>query len=278
MSKVFISHSSSDNNFTSFLAKLLEFHHINTWYDNLDILPGYKFSKEIEDALNNSDSLIAVISKNSLQSDWVKKEVIYFQGKNSDNLVPLILDDTEPSNLCKLTPGLEQYQVINFSKCMLTGFGKLMARFGREFLPDPDKRSGLDRRQAGDRRKSKIDQRMRIGFWKSYENETGTNKFQILDMFLNDRAKMIKALESEVRNYSYSIQGEIREPEKVLEEAVIYAPERVRRINLNCTAVNIIEAVVEYILETYKVKSIDRRVQSDRRENSNRREKVLVSH
>jgi hypothetical protein len=112
MPKVFISHSSSDKSFTNLLAKLLDFHHIGSWYDSSDILPGSKFSVEIEEALSNSESLIAVISKNSLQSDWVKREVIYFQAKNPNNIVPLLLDDTNPSDFYKLTPGFEQYQAI----------------------------------------------------------------------------------------------------------------------------------------------------------------------
>lgn len=236
MPKVFISHSSRDKNFTNFLVKLLEFHHINPWYDSSDILLGSKFPQKIEDALNNSESLIAVISKNSLQSDWVKREIIYFRAKSPNNLVPLILDDTEPRDFYKLTPDLEQYQAINLNKGMLAGLEKLMAYFDREFLPSINRRSLLERRNLLDRRKAKIDQRMRIGFWKSYENRTGIGKFERLPMSIHDQAKMIRALKSEVSKYSYNLQGKIQEHEKVLEEAVINAPDFLRSIDMDYKA------------------------------------------
>ncbi len=277
MPKVFISHSSSDKGFTNLLAKLLDFHHIDPWYDSSGILPGSKISVEIEEALNSSESLIAVVSKSALQSDWVKREVVYFQANKPGSIIPLLLDDTSPSDFYKLTPGFEQYQAVNFNVCMLTGFQSLMAYFDKEFLPDFDRRDKVDRRgevgrrQSGDRRKSLIDQRMRIGFWKKYQNATGIGKFDLLGMTLNDRFKIINALKSEIDKYSYATQGEIQEPEKILEEAVNHAPERLRGVNMGYKAIYVIEAIVEFILETYEVDTIVRRDQGSRRNQINRR-------
>lgn len=278
MAKVFISHSSSDKAFVNLLVKILDFHHIDNWYDSSNILPGSNFSKEIEDALNGSESLIIVISKNSLQSEWVRREVIYFQATKPNSIIPILLDETNPSDLCRLTPGFEQYQSINFNKCMLAGYEKLMAHFDREFLPDfdrrtkSDRRDNLDRRQNNDRRKAKIDQRMRVGFWKAYENSTGIGKFELLNMGLSEQSKMLIALNEEVIKYSYSVQGKLQEADKILAEAVIHAPDRLREVNMDYKAIYVIEAVVENILKNYQVEEIIRRDEGGRRDETHRRE------
>ena len=71
---VFISYSSVDKNVTDALCHFLEERKIRCWIAPRDILPGQEYADAIVHAISNVKIFVLVCSKDSLQSQWVRKE------------------------------------------------------------------------------------------------------------------------------------------------------------------------------------------------------------
>ena len=93
----FISHSTKDKEFVQRLYADLQGKGIRCWYapDNLKI--GDKFRVRIDEAIRVYDKLLIVLSRHSVQSDWVEKEVeTAFEKERQQKrsvLFPIRLDD-----------------------------------------------------------------------------------------------------------------------------------------------------------------------------------------
>lgn len=276
MAKVFISHAGEDKYFVNLLAALLEFHYIDAWCSISDLKPGDQFPDEIEEALNNADSLLVVISKNSMKSKWLIKETVTFQAKKPESqIIPLLLD---PVQLDDVIPGFGDYQYIDFTKCMLTGFEKLLSLFGKEFLPhnerrgNKDRRDNNDRRNNSDRRATILTQRMRIGFWNCYSSSSGLGKFDDLWLGVRERFNIMEHLKEEAGKYSYFDEERKQcNVDEVLEKSTNIVWEDFRRRDEFVKAIYVVEAIAEEIKRQYLVKAIDRRSKEDRRSNGDRR-------
>lgn len=73
--KVFISHTSSDHDFVWKLAKRLKEDGVDVWVDEWEIKVGDSIVQKVNDALIESSFLLIILSENSLNSDWVLKEM-----------------------------------------------------------------------------------------------------------------------------------------------------------------------------------------------------------
>ncbi len=62
MTKLFISHSSSDTEFARQIAQALTEVGVNVWIDVADIPAGMKWSTAIQQGLNECDAMILIIS------------------------------------------------------------------------------------------------------------------------------------------------------------------------------------------------------------------------
>jgi hypothetical protein len=96
---VFISHSSKDKPIVRRLTADLTNEGIKVWLDEQSIMVGDSISERISQALAKSDFFIIVISKNSLSSDWVQRElnatIMAELSRRSVHILPVRLDDTE---------------------------------------------------------------------------------------------------------------------------------------------------------------------------------------
>lgn len=72
---VFLSHSSKDKKFIRRLAADLESHGIGVWLDEQQIHVGDSINDKISQGLADSDYLLIVLSEDSVNSEWVKKEL-----------------------------------------------------------------------------------------------------------------------------------------------------------------------------------------------------------
>ncbi len=104
-SHVFISHSSKDDNFVRELRDALEGLGISTWVDSRELVGGSKLAPEIEGAIERSRQFVVVLSANTVDSPWVRKEIQKaleverrHQG-HSYRVIPLLLADVEPAAL-----------------------------------------------------------------------------------------------------------------------------------------------------------------------------------
>ena len=75
MINVFISHNSKDKPVARQIAKVLIHHGIKPWIDEAEINVGDSLTEKIRDGLDNVDYVLALISKNSVDSEWVKREI-----------------------------------------------------------------------------------------------------------------------------------------------------------------------------------------------------------
>lgn len=101
---VFISYARADRPAVERLAIALEARGIAVWWDKM-IEGGAAFAREIEERLESADAVVAVWSKTSVESDWVRDEAGH--GRDRKRLVPVSLDGTAPPL------GFRQYHAIS---------------------------------------------------------------------------------------------------------------------------------------------------------------------
>ena len=253
MQPVFISHSAKDRSFVNLLTALLEFHGISTWCSTEDIHGSHQYRDEINKALENAGSLIVAVSKNSSESKWVVKEFVQFRTMKPESpVLPLLLDDTD---LAQFVDGLESYQAIDFQACMKTGFDKLMAVYGKTFLPSMQKcvPEDLNRRTtSGDRRSSDLKQRLRVGFHLSYTRAVSLGTFNMCKL-------VSETLAEEAVKYRYiDKQGQEIKPKQVLKQITGIVYEQATEQEKGNIPL-IIENISQRILQEYIVSFKDRR-------------------
>ncbi|PVV14030.1 MAG: hypothetical protein B6D77_03680, partial [gamma proteobacterium symbiont of Ctena orbiculata] len=94
----FISYSSIDSEFANRLYDDLQFQGVRCWYAPKDLKVGARIRQEIDNAIRSYERLIVVLSKNSIASTWVEKEVeTAFDEESKDGrdiLIPVRIDDS----------------------------------------------------------------------------------------------------------------------------------------------------------------------------------------
>jgi hypothetical protein len=75
MASIFLSHSSLDKDFARRLAVDLRARGIRVWLDEADIGVGDSLIGRLEQAIDETDYLAVLLSENSVQSEWVLREV-----------------------------------------------------------------------------------------------------------------------------------------------------------------------------------------------------------
>ena len=115
----FISYSREDSEFALRLAQDLRAAGASVWIDQLDIHPGKPWDNAIEDALQNSPQMLAVLSPTSVRSENVRDEISYAlrQGKI---VVPVLYMD------CVIPLRLERKQYIDFRSDYARGLAALL--------------------------------------------------------------------------------------------------------------------------------------------------------
>lgn len=119
---IFISHSSSDTEFATRLAKDLINRGLHVWLDVFDIAPGSDWNLSIQEALTHSKYVLIVWSKASVISSEVLAEV--FQAKAAGKLIiQVFIDD------CKRPAQFDRLQNIDFRLDYDEAFSKLFDFF-----------------------------------------------------------------------------------------------------------------------------------------------------
>ena len=126
--KVFICHSSQDHEFVIKLAEKLKNDSVDVWIDDWEIQIGDSITEKINEGLEDSSFFIIVFSENSINSQWVKRELnatLMTQITKRDIKILPVLLDFEPENLPPLM--IDIYSV-KFSKNKILG-SKRSTRF-----------------------------------------------------------------------------------------------------------------------------------------------------
>ena len=139
MRKVFISHSSRDKDM--FVRPLVEKLKKNLGedrlvYDELTFEAGAKIIEEIRRSIEKTDLFVLLLSKNSLSSEWVKQEIIWAQGLDSDfvdeqRIMPVIIDDVTKYNHEEIPDWLRNYNIkkLNHQVSYLESFFQGLQKF-----------------------------------------------------------------------------------------------------------------------------------------------------
>jgi len=77
---VFLSYSRTDSEVAEATKSTLEKHGARVWIDTASMLAGSRIQESIENAINSSDALVLVVTKNALSSFWVPFEFGYALG------------------------------------------------------------------------------------------------------------------------------------------------------------------------------------------------------
>jgi len=98
----FLSHSSKDKGFVRRLAADLVAHGVKVWLDEQRILVGDSIPEKIAQGLAESDFFLIVVSRNSVESSWVKKELnsalVHEIERRKVTIMPIRLDDAPVPN------------------------------------------------------------------------------------------------------------------------------------------------------------------------------------
>ena len=99
MSRIFISHSHQDKPFVRRLATDLVQAEIDVWIDEVEIRVGESLVAKIQEGIESSDFIAAVLSRSSIGSSWVREELHMaltdqINGKRV-RVLPIKIDDCE---------------------------------------------------------------------------------------------------------------------------------------------------------------------------------------
>jgi hypothetical protein len=96
---VFVSHASQDKRIASRVAMGLKAFDYDTWYDDWELLPGDSIVDRIEVAISQTDVLLVLLSKSSVGSKWVRRELSAGLARQLSGkgvmVIPVVVEDCE---------------------------------------------------------------------------------------------------------------------------------------------------------------------------------------
>ena len=116
---IFFSYSRDDSEFVLNLANNLREAGANVWLDQLDIKAGSRWDKSIEDALDEANTLLVILSKTSVESTNVLDEVS-FALDESKTVVPVLMEE------CNIPFRLRRLQFADFTTDFQRGIDTLI--------------------------------------------------------------------------------------------------------------------------------------------------------
>lgn len=130
--KLFICHATEDGGFVNRLVKQLDRHALHIWYDKREIIVGDSIVSRINEGLSETDFLLAVLSLQSIEKPWVKREIsstlMRQLGDKGVTILPVLLDD------CNLPELLVDIKYADFRKSFDIGFRELVTSIRRHSL------------------------------------------------------------------------------------------------------------------------------------------------
>jgi hypothetical protein len=110
--RVFISHSTRNAAFADRLVERLRDHYITTWYAPRH-MPGGYFAENIRQALSECDWFLVILSRDALESDWVKQETDQAMDDRRyyNRVIPVL---AEPCEWKRLHEHIGRYQLFDY--------------------------------------------------------------------------------------------------------------------------------------------------------------------
>lgn len=132
--EVFLSHSSFDRHFATEVAAILHRHGIPIWFSERNIVGAQQWHDEIGAALRRCDWLVVLLSPNSVESIWVKREVLFAldDRRYAERIVPVLY---QPCDYDQLSWTLSLFQIVDFTHGFENGWRKLLQVWGVGYRP-----------------------------------------------------------------------------------------------------------------------------------------------
>ena len=92
MARVFVSYSTDDLNFVQDFVQTLMSNGVDIWWDKSSLQGGDDWQEDIEQAIENCEIYMVLLSPNSIRSDWVKKEYTCAMDRNKE-VIPILYQD-----------------------------------------------------------------------------------------------------------------------------------------------------------------------------------------
>jgi TonB family protein len=121
----FFSYSRDDSEFALRLAEDLKAAGAYVWLDQLDIQPGQRWARAVQDALSNSPRLLVILSPSSVNSNNVEDEVT-FALEEHKTVIPVFYRD------CKVPFQLRPFQYVDFRTDYARGLKVMLKTLGVE--------------------------------------------------------------------------------------------------------------------------------------------------
>ncbi|MEM8722924.1 MAG: toll/interleukin-1 receptor domain-containing protein [Cyanobacteria bacterium P01_G01_bin.39] len=130
--EVFLSHSSQDHTFVSKLSDELGHHGIPVWYSRKNILGAQQWHDEIGSALKRCDWFLVALSSSSVDSMWVKRELIFAlqQQRFENKIVPVLYESCDFERLSWVLPS---FQMVDFQNTFEDGCRDLLKLWGMAY-------------------------------------------------------------------------------------------------------------------------------------------------
>lgn len=127
--EVFLSHSSLDRAFATEVAGLLHRHGIPIWYSEINIIGAQQWHDEIGAALKRCDWLVVLLSRNSVDSIWVKREVLFALNdrRYAERIVPVLY---QPCDYDRVSWTLSLLEIVDFTQGLENGWRQLLRVWG----------------------------------------------------------------------------------------------------------------------------------------------------
>ena len=134
--EVFLSHSSQDQEFATNLVDVLRRHGVPVWYSRTNIIGAQQWHDEIGAALRRCDWFLVVLSPHSVESIWVKRELLFAlqQNRFADKIVPLLYQHCDFERLSWV---LSSFQFVDFQQAFDDGCRDLLRIWGLGYHLNP---------------------------------------------------------------------------------------------------------------------------------------------
>jgi hypothetical protein len=132
--EIFLSHSSKDKKFADALARTLKSHDLPVWFSRTHIRGAQQWHDEIGAALRRCDWFLVALSPHSVDSMWVKRELLFALQQNhyENRIVPLLV---QPCDHERLSWTLSLAQFVDFTRSFDDGCRELLRIWGIGFNP-----------------------------------------------------------------------------------------------------------------------------------------------
>lgn len=121
---IFLSHSSTDAERAKNIAEALRALGYPVWYSDWAIEPGQSIVEKINEALDRNDTLIVLLSKSSVKSKWVERELnaalMSQLSGEAVTVLPVLIED------CEIPATLQDIKYIDMKRSFQAGFIKLL--------------------------------------------------------------------------------------------------------------------------------------------------------